>query len=199
MNSPLQLPTPELVRDYVGKFDDPTSQTGQTDLALKKLFAAYPGNEDLSDVLLKVSALNALYATNIYAIFQVAKHIHNLRIDDRLEAQDQTLVEDIARVQVSDNKKRRNYSFATKYCSWHSPEAFPIYDSFVDNLLWRYTQQDTFFDADRIGRYDFWYNYPTFVRILFAFRNHYALQHVTIRQIDKFLWLYARELSEVPV
>lgn len=199
MNIRLNEPTPELVLQYARKFDDPVTQTGQTDLALGKLFATYPANADLSDVMLKVAALNALYATNIYAIFQVAKHIHNLQIDSRLTAQDQTLVEAIARVQVSGDKKRRNYSFATKYCSWHSPEAFPIYDRFVDELLWRYALRDSFFGADPLGRNDFWNDYPTFVRTLLAFRNHYGLQQISSRQLDKFLWLYAQEPAVLSV
>lgn len=82
--------------------------------------------------------MNALYATNIYAVFQVAEHIHNLQIDTRLATQARKLVEEIAQIQLSNGSKRRNYSFATKYCSRHSPETFSIYDSFVDELLWRY-------------------------------------------------------------
>lgn len=199
MNSDLDPPTPELVQEYVGRFDDSSSQTGQTELALAKLFAAYPENAELRDVLLKVSALNALYATNIYAVFQVAKHIHNLRIDDRLKVLDQALVEEIAWIQVSGDKRRRNYSFATKYCSWHSPETFPIYDRFVDNLLWRYAQQDEFFGGEQLGRYEFWNDYPTFARTILAFRDHYGLQRQTLRQLDKFLWLYGRELAGLSV
>jgi hypothetical protein len=188
-----------MVREYASKFNDPSSQTGQTDLALEELFATFPGNVELNDVLLKVAALNSLYATNIYAVFQVAKHIHNLKIDTRLKEQDRTLVEDIAWVQVSADKKRRNYSFATKYCSWHCPEAYPIYDSFVDSLLWRYAVQNSFFGIERLGRNDFWVDYLKFVHTLLAFKDYYSLQQVSLRQIDKFLWLYARELSGLPI
>lgn len=195
LENKLKQPIPELVREYVSKFDDLSSQTGQTDLALRKLFASLPGNAELGDVLLKTSTLNALYATNIFAIYQVAKHIHNLQIDTRLAAQDPTLVEAIAQVQLSNGKKRRNYSFATKYCSWHSPETFPIYDGFVDNLLWRYAQRDSFFGGEQLGRYEFWNDYPTFARTMFSFRYYYNLQQFTLRQIDKFLWGYARYLS----
>lgn len=195
VNTRLNHPRAEVVREYVGKFDDPSSQTGQTDLALRKLFASLPFNAELGDVLLKTATLNALYATNIFAIYQVAKHIHNLQIDTRLAVHDRTLVEDIAQVQLSNSKKRRNYSFATKYCSWHSPETFPIYDSFVDNLLWHYAQQDSFFGGEQLGRYEFWNDYRKFARTMEAFRDYYNLRQFTLRQIDKFLWLYARALS----
>jgi hypothetical protein len=199
VDTSLKQPTSKLVQKYVRKFDDPNSQTGQTDLALGALFATFPENSALRHVLLKVAALNSLYATNIFAVFQVAKHIHSLEIDPRLTAQDRTLVEDIAWVHISANKKRRNYSFATKYCSWHCPEVYPIYDSLVDGLLWRYAVETSFFDMERVGRSDFWVDYPTFVHILSAFKDYYSLQDVPIRQIDKFLWLYARELSGLPV
>src|SRR5206468_1151652 len=100
-------------------------------------------NTSLEDILLKVVALNDLYRTGILATYRVAEHIFQLNIDPLLEAGQSEAVARIARVQLG-TVARNNYSFATKYCAWHNPDAYPIYDSYVDNLLWGYKKQDQF-------------------------------------------------------
>ena len=53
-------------------------------------------------------------------------------------------------------KQRRHYSFATKYCSWHQPEQFPIFDNQVASLLLLYKRQWAFseFNHDSLRNYD---------------------------------------------
>jgi hypothetical protein len=36
------------------------------------------------------------------------------------------------------------YSFATKYCSHHKPEMYPIYDSYVDKMLGYFKKRTIF-------------------------------------------------------
>ena len=36
------------------------------------------------------------------------------------------------------------YSFATKFASFHRPQAFAIYDEYVDSVLWEYALQYRF-------------------------------------------------------
>jgi hypothetical protein len=95
-----------------------------------------PRNVDAGEVSVKVAALNGLYATSIYGIAQMARHIVSLNIDDPLSSgrADPGLVERIARLEQK-GKVRRNYSFATKYCSFHRPDVYPIYDSLVVEIL----------------------------------------------------------------
>lgn len=138
-----------------------------------------------------------MYATNIYDVYRVALHIQGLQIDDRLQEGDLTLIQHIALVEMSNGKERRNYSFATKYCSWHRPEIFPIYDFYVDYVLWLYAQQDSFFGADRFHRSKLWDDYPTFTHTVSAFREYYSLKQFSLRQIDNFLWLHGREAYRV--
>ena len=181
-------PTVELVRRYSTQFSS-TPSTGQTDLGLRKLIKAFPFNIELSDVLLKVAALNALYATNIYAIFSVAQHILNLQIDGRLAGKDFTLVHDIACIEIR-GKRRINYSFASKYCAWHVPEAYAIYDSYVDGLLWRYQLEEPFYQ-DGFKQSDL-RDYPKFMSIVLAFKDYFGLEEMTLREVDRFLWLNGR-------
>ncbi|UTW70364.1 hypothetical protein KHA80_07545 [Anaerobacillus sp. HL2] len=43
-------------------------------------------------------------------------------------------------------KKKNFYSFATKYCSHHNPLDYPIYDSYVDEVLRHFRNRDGFSD-----------------------------------------------------
>jgi hypothetical protein len=185
-----QTPTPALVSQYVQKFDD---DFGLADKALAELFSAFPDNIELEHVLLKVTAVNALYFTSIWNVFPVAKHICQLNIDTKLTQGVPDLVKEIADTPGKDGKIRCNYSFATKYCSWHEPEKYPIYDSFVDQLLWEYQKGDKFSD---FKRGELWGNYLKYKSAIEEFRTHYKLRDYTLKDLDKFLWLYGKDLAK---
>ena len=74
--------------------------------ALDKHLKLLPENKELSDILLKVSAINDFYSTNIFAIYTVAQHILNIKdIDQRLKAGDMTLINEIAKGYYSKKRK----------------------------------------------------------------------------------------------
>jgi len=184
----LLRPTVALVEWYSAQFS--AGDAGMADAGLRRLVDAFPHNSELSDVLLKVAAINAIYATNIYAIFPVARHIRDLQIDARLAKRDPTLVSDIAAIQIA-GKHRFNYSFASKYCAWHVPEAYTIYDSYVDWLLWRYQVEEQFFSGG-FRRYEL-RDYSRFIYIHQAFRSHFSLERLALKEVDHFLWLYGQK------
>jgi len=136
----LLRPSTPLARSYGDKFE---TTFGQSESAIRLLCEKFPDNRTYESVLLKSIVINTLYATQIRAIIPVAQHIVGLEIDDRLRQGDPTLVDDIALLTVK-GKTRRNYSFATKYCSFHNPSAYPIYDGFVDRLLNEYQKVGRF-------------------------------------------------------
>jgi hypothetical protein len=180
-------PTTMLINEYVAKFNV-DAETEASEAALAQLVQAFPRNEKLEHVLLKVVAINALYNTSIYATYPVAAHILQLDIDARLADRDVQLVGDIANVKFGD-KKRRFYSFATKYCSWHAADAYPIYDSYVEQLLWDYVQAHDFINIRRDELQDF----PRFKATIEAFRDSFGLSQFGFKEIDKFLWFYGTE------
>ena len=111
--------------------------------AMARLFGAFPENTDVHSVYLKVVALNALYSTQIPlydsripTLWEMADHIVCLKIDNPLTAGDSGLVHKIAETIVEGKRRRYNYSFATKYCSWQKSDAYPIFDSRVNEYLW---------------------------------------------------------------
>jgi len=157
------------------------------------LFEHFPHNISIDHVLLKIAALNATYSTMIRtfsnrkpSIYDVARYIVSLNIDERLEAGDTALVEKVAGLKLDDGRWARNYSFATKYCNWHRHDLYPIYDSRVDVCLWELNKRVPFY---AFHRQDLYWNYPKFKQIVEAFRTRFGLQDFDFKQIDKFLYV----------
>ncbi|HEC35173.1 MAG TPA: hypothetical protein ENI39_01405 [Anaerolineae bacterium] len=186
----MKLPQPsvEVVSEYSQWFE--REGYGATERAVTELFQTFPHNVRLEAVLVKVAALNDLYNTNIYAVYDMARHIWELDMDSRLEQGSLDLVEEIAIIVVG-GKRRRNYSFATKYCSFHVPEVYPVYDGYVEEALWAYKKRDRF---ARFKRKDLWESYPQYVTVVKRFREYYGLGGFGLREIDRFLWLTGMRL-----
>jgi hypothetical protein len=182
----LLKPTPHVIELFNQRFQD---RFGGPENAIKLLCEKFPDNKTLESILLKSIVINVLYATQILAIIPVAEHILNLNIDDRLSVGVPEVVDDIATVRIKE-KTRTNYSFATKYCSFHNPSHYPIYDGFVDKLLNAFQRQDNF-ASSYLGNLK---DYARFKQVLGEFRSFYGLADVGPKQLDSFLWLYGREV-----
>ena len=160
--------------------------------SLDRLFLKLcPRHDAVADVLSKVCVLNTIFGTNVYHPYEVAKHIASLRVRQRIEDGDLTVVNEIALVPV-DEKTVNFYSFASKYCHRYNPEKFPIYDSFVEKMLMHFRKsgkKDGFAQFKR-GELK---QYPRFVKILGDFRAHYGLKRFTFRQIDHYFWHVGRK------
>jgi len=192
MHAALEAPTAERVGTSIERFDRENELTEST---LAELFQQYPDNSDLRHVMLKVVAVNSLYHTCIYAIDAVARHIHAhaKEIDPALAAGSREIVDTIAKVTVQ-GKPHNFFSFATKYCSWHQPEKYPIYDSRVDRYLWELQARSPF--APAFIHPHLW-DYPRFHTIMVAFRDFHGLAGFTFKDIDKFLYLQGEPSSAV--
>jgi len=179
------LPTPsvEQAEYYLAQWDSLEDYHLQEDALDRLFFTLCPENTNISDILLKVSVLNDFYSTNIFKVYPVAKHILALHIDERLQSGDVTLVDDIKAVTIS-GKTLSFYSFATKYCSHHKPLDYPIYDSYVDEVLRYYRKVDRFasFQNGELKEY------ASFKAILEAFRVFYHLDQYNLKELDKYLW-----------
>jgi hypothetical protein len=190
MSAPiLPVPTPDLVRQAVARFDE-DDRYGPADRVLSRVFSDHPLNTMLEDVFIKVVLLNGLYNTNVFAVMDMASHIRDLRIDDDLAAGSPELVDRVARLTIR-GKTRRHYSFATKYCSWHRPDEYPIYDSRVEKLLWAYRREHRFAQFSRPDLQE----YPKYKEAVAAFRCHFGLARVSFKRLDKFLWLTSKDLA----
>ena len=168
-----KTPTNSVIHDYLDKFEK-NKRYYLADQAIKKLFRVFPKNEEIEDIILKISVINDLYSTKIFATFKMAEHIQKLDIDKFLISEDLSVVNKIAIGHGIHHEGKRDiifYSFATKYCNWHNQDVYPIYDKFVHKILKAYQGKDNFsefIDSDLR-------NFETFVGIIKDFKYKYSL------------------------
>ena len=186
----VNIPTPTNyeVDKYLKLWDSLDNYVLQENSLDKLFIELIPQNKDIRDILIKASTLNDFYSTNIYSIFPVAKHILELNIDERLLNADISLVNDIANVEIS-GKHKFFYSFATKYCSHHKPTEFPIYDSFVENVLLYFSKKDKFLKIKRADLKD----YSFFKNALISFSCYYGIDNYNLKDLDRYLWQLGKE------
>jgi hypothetical protein len=188
----LKKPTLSLINRYIDKFNR-DERYYRADQAIIKLFNNFPLNINLEEILLKICVLNDLYSTNIFSVFKLAKHIRSKKIDIPLSSGDPSVVHRISTGHRIKSKKRNSelifYSFATKYCNWHNLEAYPMYDRFVEKSLMAYQKEDKFYKFKKSDLRI----YPTFIEIIRAFIDFYGLNGRSLREVDKFLWIYGKE------
>jgi hypothetical protein len=182
------VPSPQEVAEYEQKWNTLADYVNQENALNKLFFNLCPENKDMSDILIKCSSLNDFYSTNIFKVHNVAKHFLNQKIDERLAVGDLNLVMDLANIEIN-GKRFFFYSFATKYCSHHRPDIYPIYDSYVNKLLKYFRDRDGFmaFKETNLKEYSKYYN------IIQSFKSFYGLQEFSVKQIDKYLWQLGKE------
>ena len=183
----LPKPSVDQVNYWLGKWNELEDYVAQ-EAAIDKLFLGeFNSNDNLQNILIKCSVLNDFYSTNIFKIYPVAKHILSLNVDKRLEANDVTLVDDIAKVTIGDSEKNF-YSFASKYCSHHKPLEYPIYDSYVEKVLIHFNKVYCFYSFHKNDLK----NYSKFKTILIKFREFFKLEEFNLKELDKYLWQFGK-------
>ena len=186
MPKDLKIPRPskEEVEKYL-KLWDSDDGLYLPENSLNRLFLkTYLQNNNIDEVLTKVSSLIKLYNLVIFDPVVVAKHIVNLNIDQALLVGDLSVIKEIADVKMKSKRRIKFYSFATKYCSFHNPTVYPIYDSNVDKMLWYFRRKDKFSNFRREDMK----LYVSYKSILSNFQKHYNLESLNLRQIDKYLF-----------
>lgn len=185
-------PSSEQVEHYLRAWDALENYHLQEDALDKLFFTLCPENKEMSDILLKVAALNDFYSTHIFSVYPVAKHILSLgireRLDDQLKSGDVSLVSKIQDMTINGVHKNF-YSFATKYCSHHQPLLYPIYDSYVEKVLCYFRNSDKFASFKTPELKD----YAKFKGTLIDFRSFYGLDQYSLKEIDKYLWQLGKE------
>jgi hypothetical protein len=188
-NISLPTPTVEQVKAECDAFDQ---EDQLIEKALGLLRDRFPENKDTSHVLLKVLVLNKLYnaGVNDIDVRPLAIHIAGLGIDPLLN---QGVIAVVDRITTCPGLKKKHLCFASKFCSWHNPTVYPIWDSNARACLWAYKKRDQFAN---FHNYDLWV-YEKFLSIINAFRNRYELncftldgqnRTLTLRDLDKFLF-----------
>jgi hypothetical protein len=103
---------------------------------------------------------------------------------------DDTLVEIISKI-IIEGRNHYYYSFATKYCSFHRPDSYPIFDSRVKEYLWQLRNKG---GLPRFQQQVLW-NYPVLKRIIVRLKEQYSLQDFSTNRSTHFFTLKAGSCS----
>jgi hypothetical protein len=192
----LSCPTESEVNKYLDIWNG-TENFYKPEEALRKLFkneGCYANNKNEDGVLIKIYALNKAYGVFMLDQVRMAKYITSQNIDDDLYVGDLAIVD---KIRIGHNIRNKQdteinfYSFATKYCSFHNPDKYPIFDSNVERALKyfkKHCSDFTFNNTDlRV--------YKEFVNIIKRFQKVFDFD-ISFRDTDKYLYLVGRELNE---
>ena len=171
---------------------------------LNSVFVLDEKSNDLETVLLKVTLLNSFYSTGIKNIHlvAVANHIREMNVYSRLKEVkksgkiDLELVNDIAygKSKFKTEDMSNIYSFATKYCSWHQPDKYPIADSYTKGMLY-YINKETSFYCEKLTQKDL-NDYKKYYEVYLSFienlKKFGVIGEKSYKEIDIFLWLYGK-------
>ena len=194
MSNDLKIPCPTKfeVKKYLAIWDKEPNFY-KPEAALIRLFKDYRPNRNISTILDKVYALNDAFGTAIFWQIPIAEHIEKQEIDEGLYAGDLSVVDNIKvghGIKTSGGRERKFYSFATKYCSFHNLEKYPMFDSNVKRALICFKKnckRFTFNNEDLI-------KYNKFVGIIENFNEVFDLSS-SFRDVDKYLYLVGRKLN----
>lgn len=153
--------------------------------AMLKICQQYPNNNNLEEVLIKCAVIDNFSSTNVFDLYSMAEHIVGKHVDEKLKKGDYSVVDDIAKVEIG-GKERNFYSFATKYCHYHNPNRFAIYDSYVAKVLCAFPN-----DFRKIREKDLREKYETFIDVLNGFKKQFNLE-LSFDDLDKYLWRLGR-------
>lgn len=185
----LDEPIGSLVEQYIEIFK---KNHKTEEKALKAVFTAFPDNQDKAKILAKVTLLNAFYHTRIkdLDLGKVTDHIFGMKEElDRHFREGEEIDYDLITKLSSPPGMTKISSFATKYCSWHMQEVYPIMDSYTKGMLYFINQKYLYkehFSKNCLN------DYKTYVKILNAFIEKYLLRQYTCKEIDMYLWAYAK-------
>lgn len=190
----MKTPTKEDIQNACREFENDIGE-----ITLQGLFDLYPKNDNHAHVLLKVVALNRIYSAGVLAVYDVARHVFQnaAEIDLALDRGDPDIVDKIAKVAVGE-RVISFYSFASKYCGWHKPALYPLWDSRVARYLAFLRKTD--FARFLTAHGDLWTRYSEFVQIMSDLKAHFELNSFTFKQVDLFIWsLVGRETGALGV
>ena len=163
----------------------------EVDKLLLREFEKKKSNKSIRIIGYKIELVNKLYNCNLRMDKKiVATEIKKLNLDKIFAEKDVTpenLVERIAHLQPLPYKKSVGPAFASKYCHFHFPEAFPIYDKFSCQAL-----------SDLLGKKKSEYddNYSHFKEDLDGLIANLSWKP-SYKEIDVYLWLYGQWIEYI--
>ena len=176
------------------------SECSEGDKVLLGLFNKMLINPSLENIELSVITLDSIYHTRLDNPFKTSHAIFELnqRIDFFSMIRDsgydrRTIIDYIASINKRfDNNEKYIYSFATKFCSFISPNRFPIYDQYSSTLLYEYLKNLNCNICNQPLCRSNMGDYSYYISAYDCFIAHYRLDKFSYKEIDRFLWSYGK-------
>ncbi len=186
----MNLPYPKSeIDNYAQKFLQ-DKETERAENTVQEVIAAFPKNEKIEHVVIKIVAINSLYHARVLDVdlHPLALHIHGIEnLDGKLAEGDLEVVDEIWKAKGT---RQHYFSFATKFCNWHNQEGYAIYDTYMWEALCGYRKQKSGFAFKDAECKD----YACFHAVVKRFQSVYEPGNCSLKKIDKFLWLLGYEL-----
>ena len=209
------LPTPDLIDKKIKEFDN-NEQLNEK--ALELLFNTFKSNTDEKEILLKVVTLNNRYSAgltdnflnkekcDIYErenkrkptnVIVMTKHIAEIESQHHCFSSKEPDPIFIVKILRNIEGYQDSYSFATKYVAWtFRDKNIPIVDGYVKKLLYsinKKSKEACFYEKLTWNDLE---DYLTYCKVYELFVKHFKLEKYSYKQIDKYLWLYGKELAQ---
>ncbi len=185
-----------LTEENILKYDKAVYESpnyGKEAKIIHDVLNAYPLNDDLNTVAMKVAVIDVTNSTHIsqyksqVSLYDIAELIVGIdRFDERLKAGDPELVNLIA-----NTGKINMFSFASKYCTYHNYEIYgrddySIYDGVVKSVLPHYISGVT---SHKIDSWRLNYDYKSFNDLIGKLLDENGITMPGRRRmVDHFLW-----------
>jgi len=144
-----------------------------TDNALTLLAIRFP-DHTLEACLVKTATLNALYNTNVFAVWRMGEHVHRV-LNEPGRSNGPDLVDRMAQMDAN----RAHRSFASKYAHFFiDPEAFPILDQYVVKMLAWHLGHRRVWPESYVEFHD-WFNQL----------RPFCEGNPSTKEIDQYLWM----------
>lgn len=108
------------------------------DAVIEHEFTRLRESKSRPEVAYKVTLLDKLYGCNRYSAWEIAESLIEAKIHEKLDENPVELVKQIAGLAIkhrNGKKTRLGPVFASKYCHFHRPDRFAIYDTYARNAI----------------------------------------------------------------
>ncbi len=177
------------IDDYIDKFEDTFKND---DESIRMIIKKWPNNTEFEQVLAKMCVINSLYSAGVRKkqLCGIATYISKISdLDKKINSGDMQAFYDIS------NTSEDLFNvpvFASKFCHFHNPKKFPIYDKFSRKALAYINRIEKFsglFEERDIQDYRIYKEkIDLYLKVLPTKYNY--------KKIDQFLWLYGYELEK---
>ena len=169
------------------------------DELVEQVFKDNQSHSDKRQVWKKCAVLNSMYSTNLMDAFRpTVEHICGIvNLTILIKEGDVSAVSQIENVCVQrDTAKlyKRCTSFASKYCHFHNPKAYPIFDRHVRRMLYYINKQHPFYDRLTLENME---SYHCFKDVVDAFIRKFLSNDstsVSYKDFDRYIWTWAKML-----